>query len=234
MYTGALYNSFVTSITGIVSLTVFFQLQKLRKKKETRYSKGIDYFLLLYGLLWILVALRIFFDWLGRLDLDMFIWNWFTGPMTYIHIIPGVFYFGWSLFKRKTYHHLFIGLLIFGIFLSIYTFFKYGSIPGMLTYWGTKPVANKLTQKVFISGVFFPILLTILTDFSRRLKNWIKTKNAIEKQLLGFSLAFLIYASVAIFDALAIARGWTLLLIRIGIMLSALIFYLSATVETED
>lgn len=164
----------------------------------------------------------------------MFIWNWFTGPMTYIHIIPGVFYFGWSLFKRKTYRHLFITSILCGIFLSVYTFFKYGSIPGILTYWGTKPVANELTQKVFICSVFFPVLLAIFTDFFRRLKNWIKTKSAVEKQLFGFGLAFLIYASTAIFDALAIARGWTLLLIRIGIMLSALIFYLSATIETED
>ncbi|MBM3250964.1 MAG: hypothetical protein FJZ07_01900 [Candidatus Nealsonbacteria bacterium] len=234
MYTGALYNSFVTFIAGIVSLIVFFQLGRLRKKREIRYSRGVDYFLLLYGLLWIFVGIRVFFDWLGLLDLDMFIWDWFTGPMTYIHIVPGFFYFAWSLFKRKGARYLFIGSLIFGTILCLYTFFRYGSIPGELTYWGTKPVANELTQKVFILSVFLPILLAILTDFFRRLKRWLKTKNIVEKQIFGFNAAFLIYASIAIFDALALAPGWKLLLVRIGVMISALIFYLSANIETED
>jgi len=85
----------------------------------------------------------------------MLIWNWFTGPMTYIHIAPAAFYFGWSLFAKRRSRILFIVSLNLGILLSLFTFYKYGSIPGVMTYWGTKPVANRLTQKVFLCAVFF-------------------------------------------------------------------------------
>lgn len=234
MYVGMLYNTFVCLVTGFTALVVFWLLQKIRREKKREYSEGLDYFSLLLGLIWILVGARIFFAWLNRPDLDAFVFQWFTGPLTYIHIIPLFYYFGWSFFRTKKSQLLFGGFFTLMSLLTVFTLFRYGFTPGEVTYWGTDPIPNVLTNKLFTYGVFLPAFLFIITDFIRRLRNWRRTGDPVERQLFGFTFGLLIYALIGIFDALAIAQGWLMLLSRIGIMLAPLIFYLSATGGLEE
>lgn len=235
MHTGMLYNTFVCFVVGVGALIVFWQLRKVKKRKKKRgYSEGIDYFLLLYGLLWIFVGVRILFAWLGRPDLDMFVWRWFSGPMTYIHLVPLSYYFTHLFFKKR---RLVIGFDIVIALIAIvvlFTFFRYGSTAGEMTYWGTDPTPNDLTNKLFTYLQFLPVLLCVVADLIRRLRNWRRTGSPTERQLFGINLGLLIYAFAGIFDGLGLAQNWTLLLVRIGIMVSALVIYLSATSVQEE
>lgn len=234
MYVGMLYNTFVCLVSGITSLVVFLLLRKTRKKKKREYSEGLDYFVLLLGLLWVFVGLRIFFAWLDKPDLDLFVFRWFSGPLTYLHLIPLFYYFGWSLFKNKKIRLLSNIFFTSVALLTVFTFFKYGLMPGEVTYWGTDPIPNPLTNKLFVYGLFLPTFLFIIIDFIRRLRAWRRTGDPTERQLFGFTFGLSIYALIGVFDALAAVQDWRLLLFRIGIMVAPLIFYLSATWETEE
>lgn len=234
MYTGMLYNTFVCLVTGFTSLMVFWLLRKIRKQRRKEYSQGLDYFLLFLGLLWILVGTRIFFAWSGRRDLDVFIFRWFTGPLTYIHLIPLFYYFGWSLFKDKKIRLLFSGFFTVIALATVFTLFRYGLDPGELTYWGTDPIPNSLTNKLFTYGLFFPAFLLITVELVRRFRSWRRAGDPTERELFGFASGLLTYALIGVFDALAAAQGWIMLLLRIGIMLAPLIFYLSATWGREE
>ena len=78
-----------------------------RKEMVKKYSQGLDYFSLLLGLLWIFVGLRNLFAWLNLPDLDVFVFRWFSGPLTYLHLIPLFYYFGWSFFRNTKVRLLF-------------------------------------------------------------------------------------------------------------------------------
>lgn len=234
MSIGILYNTFVCLVIGIAGLVVFFLLQKNRKKMEKKYSQGLDYFSLLLGLLWIFVGLRNFFAWLNLPDLDIFVFRWFSGPLTYLHLIPLFYYFGWSFFRNTKIRFLFNCISTLLVLFVVFTFFNYGFSPGELTSWGTDPEPNSLTNQLFIFSLFLPVFVFMVIEFIRRLRNWRRTRDVIERQLFGFSSGFLIYAVMGIFDALGIVQGWLVLLIRIGVMFAPLTFYFFATLGSEE
>ena len=234
MSVGILYNTFVCLVIGITSLVVFSLLQKNRRERVKQYSQGLDYFTLLLGLLWIFVGLRNFFAWLDLLGLDMFVFRWFSGPLTYLHLIPLFSYFGWSFFKNDKLRFFFNAVSTSVVLIVVYTFFAYGFSFGEMTSWGTDPEPNSLTNKLFLFCLFLPVFLLMIIEFIRRLKNWRRTKDPIERQLFGFSLGLLIYAIMGIFDALGVVQGWLVLLIRIGVMFAPLTFYFFATLSPEE
>jgi len=234
MNVGILYNTFVCLVIGIASLVVFFLLQEARKKRVKQYSQGLDYFSLLLGFLWIFVGLRNFFAWLNLMTLDMFVFRWFSGPLTYLHLIPLFYYFGWSFFKNKKVRFLFNTLSTAMVLIVVLTFFIYGFSFGKMTSWGTDPEPNSLTNKLFIFCLFLPVFLLMIIEFIRRLRNWKRTRDPMEKQLFGFNLGLLIYAIMGIFDALGIIEGWLVLLVRIGVMFAPLTFYFFASLGSEE
>ena len=230
MFVGVLYNTVVCFIITIVSLLVFKHLRAMRKEKPRIYSEGLDYFCLTLGLLWFFVGLRTFFVWLGYLGLDEFIFKWFSGPLTYFHIIPLFFYFGWSFFKDKRTISTSFGLLFTVLTIAvIFTFYQYGFTRGEVTYGGTDFTPNERTNKLFTYGIFLPLLVCMIVEFLKRVGEWRRTKDITQRQLFGFSVGFLIYALMGIFDALGIAQDWLILLVRIGVMLSPLTFYIFTT-----
>ncbi len=230
MYIGTLYNVLVCFIAGLSGILVFFKLQALREEEEQRYSRGLDYFLLSFGVLWILVGVRNFFFWAGYGALDTLIWKWIVGPLTYLHLLPLFYFYGWSFFDRhRALYVLFVGTFTVITFFTVGVFFAYGFELSEMTYWGTKYDANPLTHSIFTYGIFIPALFCVFFDVLRRFKAWKEKKFFANKRLFAFNIGLLIYALVAVFDGLAIARGETLLLVRIGIMVSALIIYFFAT-----
>ena len=233
MYVGMLVNVIVCFIVGIANLAAFWMLRGIRKKQKLKYSQGIDYFVLFLGLLWPLVGIRIFFAYLGRPDLDIFMWKWFTGPMTYLHPLPLFAYFSWLFFRNSKIRFLFNSFFVLTTLFTIFTFFKYGFTVGEITFFGTKPVSNDLTHKIFTFGIFLPLITCAIIDFFKRLRSWIKNKDLLGKQLFGFSIAILLYGTVGAFEGLSLVKGWTMLLTRLVIMVSALVFYLSASEKTE-
>lgn len=230
---GILYNVLVCFTTSITSLTVFFLLRKRRKEKEVKYSQGIDYFCLFLGLLWLFVSLGAFFVWLGYLELDVQAFQWFSGPLIYLHLLPVFHYFGQIFFKGKKICPFFVGAFYIVTALILFAFFKGGVVAGEITYWGRDVKSNALANEIFSYAIFVPGFLCVLIDFFRRIGQWKKTNILIEKQLFGFSFGLLLYCLFGIFDATGLAQGWILLFSRIGIMLVPLIFYLSATWETD-
>jgi len=230
---GILYNILVCFITSMASLTVFFLLRKRRKEKEVKYSQGIDYFCLFLGLLWFFVSLGASFVWLGYLELDIQTFQWFSGPLIYLHLLPVFHYFGQVFFKGKKTSPIFVGTFYIITALVLFAFFKGGVVAGEITYWGRDVKSNVLANQIFSYGIFIPGFLCVLIDFFRRIRQWKKTNILIEKQLFGFSSGLLVYCITGIFDATGLAQGWLLLLSRIGIMLVPLIFYLSAIWETD-
>ncbi len=230
---GVLYNVLVCFITSITSFTVFFLLKKRRKEKDVKYSQGIDYFCLSLGLLWLFVSLRAFFIWSGYLNLDSQVFQWLSGPLTYLHLLPVFHYLGWNFFKGKKIYPFFVGVFYLLTALTLFAFFNGEIIIGEVTYWGREIEPNALANKFFSYGIFVPAFLCILIDFFRRITRWKKTNILTEKQLFGFSFGLLLYCLFGVFDATGFAQGWVMLLLRIGIMLVPLLFYLSAIWESD-
>ncbi len=231
MYTSMLYNIFVCLVAGFSGIVVFAKIINVRKEKSVGYGRGVDYFLLSFGILWILVATRIFFVWLGYPDLDWAMWRYVVGPLTYIHILPLFYFYGSLFFNKKQYRIIFSSIFSIITLFAVAALFMHGFELAETTYWGTKYNANELTHQIFTYGMFVPALICVVTELLRRALIYRKGKKFSDKQLLGINSALLIYALVAVFDGLAIASGWTLLLVRIGIMVSALIIYFFITEE---
>ncbi len=231
MYTSMLYNIFVCFVAGFSGLFVFTRIISIRKEKEVNYSRGVDYFLLSFGILWTLVGIRILFVWLDYPELDRAMWHYIVGPLTYIHILPLFFFYGSLFFIKKKYRILFSSFFSVVTLFAVGALFLYGFELAEMTYWGTKYNANDITHKIFTYGMFIPALFCVFTEFFRRAKIYRNERRFDDRQLLGINTALLIYALVAVFDGLAIASGWTLLLVRIGIMVSALIIYFYITEE---
>jgi len=222
-------------MAGGSGLLVAFNLFKIRKEKRVFWSKGLDYFLLLFGMLWILVGVRNIFFLAGYQEMDKIMWGLVVGPLTYFHILPLFYFYGWSFFRRKNiYRFLFYALFSIITALAIIILFINGFELAEMTRWGTKYDANPITHNIFTYGIFIPALLCVSYEIRRRIHTWRATNSFYEKQLLAFNIGILLYAVVAVFDGLAIAKGATLLLVRVGIMVSALIIYYFATEEVED
>lgn len=231
---------FVDLISGLAPFLVFLRLQQDLKSMEGGQRKQafryLSYFVGLYGILRILAAARGFFVFLGRQkDLGMMVWNWGTGPLTYLHLVPLAFFYGISFFpEKKNLKFLYTGLITVFITATLFTHFWYPSTPGEITDWGTRPKPYPLTKEMFSYLIFIPFTLSCLIDFFRRLNNWKQKKDPKEKQLFDINFGVLIYAVTGVFDALAIAEGWAFLLVRIGVMTSALVFYLAITSKPEE
>ncbi len=231
---GILYNAFVCFITGITSTGVFYSLSRKRRGKTLPYSRGLDYFCLFLGLIWILIGIRALFTWFGLEAANIFIYEWFIGPLTYLHLLPAFFYFSWSFFgNEKTKGLIFKGIFIAIAAAAICAFYLYGFSPTELTYWGNNIVPNKIANTIFNIGIFLPGLIFIVSEIIRRYRNFKKTGEHLEKQLLGFALGFLIYAVVGIFEALIFTQGWKILLIRTLMMLAPITFYFFSTLNGE-
>ncbi len=227
MYTGILYNAFVCWVSGLTGLIVFKLMQDVRKRKKVEYSQGLDYFSLLLGLVWVFVGTRNLFTWLNLPEVEIFVYKWFVGPLTYLHLVPAFYYIGWSFFRDKKVLRILFNLFFdFMILIAVFTLFKYGFSRPEPTYWGNNIVPNEVSRKILTYTLFAPAFLFVIIEFFRRLVRWRKTKNSMEFQLFGFSLGFLIYAVAGVIDALGIVSEWFMLLSRIGIMFVSLTFYL--------
>ncbi len=232
---GMIYNASICFITGFTALVVFRLLLKARKEKGKEFIKLVNYFTLLFGMVWILTGLGVIFVWMGRPELDVFFFKWFAGPLIYIHIIPAFYYFSWSFFgDRKKIKLLFNILFTSVVIFTVFTFWKYGFSASEVTYWGRTLVPNRITNDIFTGAIFIPTFLFIIVELVRRFRNWERTGVYRERQMLGFNVGFLVYALAGFFDALAEAQGWLMLLARIGSMLPPLIFYLSAIWDEEQ
>ncbi|MBD3208076.1 MAG: hypothetical protein GF370_01300 [Candidatus Nealsonbacteria bacterium] len=232
MEIGILYNIFVCFISGFTGLAVFYFLQKRRKKEKIKYSQGLDYFSLFLGLVWILAGIRNIFVLIGRPDLNVFFSRWISEPLLYIHILPALYYFGWSFFQNnKKVGLLFDGFFTITVTAAVITCLIYGVIPGEITPWGMKNKPNPITDKIFTFGVFLPGAIIIIIEFLRRVNRLRKDKSRQEKQLFGFSLGFLIYVSTGALEVLVFSQDWLMLLARVAIMVAPLTFYWSATWE---
>ena len=232
MYTGEAYNVFLCFVISLTSLIVFFNLRKIRKNRKVEYSEGLDYFTLSLGLLWGIIGIRKIFNLFDRPDLNIFLFQWVSGPLNYIHLLPAFNYLGWNFFKeKKKIRLLFNGFFALMIFLTVLAFFKYEIITGELGYWGSHHEANKAVGRLFIFTIFLPALICILIEFVKWFRKWRQTGNPTDRQLLGFSIGFLIYAITGAIDTLGIFKGWAVLLVRVGMMLAPLTFYLSAAWE---
>lgn len=234
MYIGMLYNVFICLVSGFSGIIVFILLQRLRKKEKREYSKMLDYTILAFGFLWISSGLRILFLWFGRPDLNLFIATWFTIPMMYIHIALAFFYSTWALFKNKKIRLVFNGFFIFIVLVALFVLFKYKPVGGEISYWGTKSITSSLSDSLYIYGMFPLTFILLVIGFFRRLKIWRKTKNLVDRQLLGIHGSIIAYGSIAVFEGLSLLKNWTLLLVRIGIMICIFSVYLFATSDTKE
>jgi hypothetical protein len=234
MYIGILYNSFICLISGFTGIIVFILLQRLRRKEKREYSQMLDYAVLAFGLLWLFSGLRNFLLWLNRPDLDLFIWTWFVNPLLYIHIAIFFFYTSWVLFRNKKIRFILNGIITFTILVTLFTFLKYKHTAGEITYWGTEPIINTLTNTLYIYTIFLPVFILVLIGFLKQLRIWTKTKNPVDKQLLGIHASISAYGFIAVLDSLSFLQSWTLILVRIGIMMCIFSLYLFATSDTRE
>jgi len=225
---GILYSTFVCVVAGITGVIVFFLIRRERKKRKVEYSRNLDYFCLLSGLTWFFVGARSLFTWLNMPEVEIFIYRWFIGPLTFIHLIPAFYYVAWSFFEDKKIIIFFRTVFVLFALLGIIFLFKDGFVMPEPDYWGNSISMKETSENVLIYALFIPGFLFIIIEFIRRLRRWLKTKNPKERQLFGFALGLFIYAITATIDALAMALGWLMVLARTGVMLSSLTIYFFA------
>ncbi|MBD3208280.1 MAG: hypothetical protein GF370_02425 [Candidatus Nealsonbacteria bacterium] len=227
----------VDLVAGLAPVLVFLRLQESIKKRKQRKDqfRYLSCFVGLYGVLRLLAALRGAFVFVGRQqDLGMLVWNWGTGPLTYLHLVPLTVFYGMSFFPRKkSWRNLYIEFILLFVAITVVTHFAYPSTPGEITSWGTRPEPHPITEKLFTFTIFFPLTLSCIVDLFRRIRRWMKNKALVDRQLVWVNSGILIYAFSGFFDALALAKGWAFLAARIGIMISALVIYVGATWELE-
>ena len=231
---GIYLNILVVFLGGSIALSVFSKIRRLREIRERSYSKGLDYFLLTFGILWISVAIRNLFFVLRYPEWDRWFWAWVTGPLTYFHILPLFFFFGWAFFKdRRGLNLAFKGFFSLAIILAVAFLFLFG-FETVATEWGTKHDANPYTDAVFTFAVYLPILILVICFLVQRFMIWGKTHALFDRQMFGFAIGFLVYALIAVLDGLALVVGYGLILVRIaGTLLPSLIFYYYVTEEMK-
>ncbi|MBD3208039.1 MAG: hypothetical protein GF370_01110 [Candidatus Nealsonbacteria bacterium] len=231
---GALYSTFVCLLVGMVSLAVFYSLRKKRKKKQLEYSVALDYFSLLLGLLWATIGIGTFLAWLGNPQYHTFLYKWIIGPLTYLHLLPALYYLTWSLFdKRRAVKKALNGLFTILALVALVSHFAFGFDRVGVTYWGTKHKINSTTQAIFTFGLFIPGFSFIAWEAIRRFRKMKESGSFKQKQLFGLSLGLLAYTIAGLFETMVFNHGWLILLGRVGIMIGPLIFYFFATLEGD-
>jgi len=233
MNTGILYNTFVCFVIGGTGLAVFYFLRKARREQEVGYNQSLDCFALFLGLIWVAIGARALFTWLELPVYDIWVYKWIIGPLTFLHLLPAFYYFGWSFFPDKKKRWFFEGCFTLISLVAVAAFYRHGFSSPQLTYWGNNIVPNLVANNIFTFGMFVPGLLCIIVEVVRRYKKWKATGSFLEKKLLGFGIGFLAYAVAGIFETLIFTTGWRILLARIGIMVALLAFYLFATLEKD-
>lgn len=230
--TGIIYNSFVCFVMGFTGIMVFYLLQKKRKEESFDYHPGLDYFSLSLGMVWVMVGTRFFLMWLGEYEIALNLFKWVISPLSYLHLLPIFYYFGWSFFKdQKKIHFLFNTIFTIIAVSVVVSLFVFGFVEPEKDYWGSKIRSKEITTQLFAFGIFVPGLLCILIELVRRYRKWRETNSLLEKRLFGFSMGFLVYALTGLFEIIVFQEGWQVLLVRIGIMVAPFIFYFSATLE---
>lgn len=232
-YIGILYSVFVCLTAGIVSLLVFHALVKKKREIKESYHLGLIYFCLMLGLLWISVGLGALFTYLGKVELRMIVHNILIGPLTYLHVLPIFYYFGWSFFPRNSkMKFLFdvVGTIL--VLTALFSHFKYGSERLELGYWGDNMVPHKITSQIFTFGVCLPAFLSIIVELIKRYRRWQKDKSLINKKLFGLSLGLLSYAVTGVLESQVFTEGWPLVMARVGVMIAPLILYFSFSIES--
>ncbi|MBD3207842.1 MAG: hypothetical protein GF370_00080 [Candidatus Nealsonbacteria bacterium] len=225
---GILYSTFVCVVAGITGVIVFFLIQRERKKREIEYSQNLDYFCFLSGLTWFFVGARSLFTWLNMPEVEIFIYQWLIGPLTFIHLIPAFYYVAWSFFEDRKVIIFFRTIFVLIALMGIVFLFKDGFVMPEPDYWGNSISMKETSENILIYALFIPGFLFIIIELIRRLRRWVKTKNPKERQLFGFALGLFIYAITATIDALAMALGWLMVLARTGVMFSSLTIYFFA------
>jgi len=230
--TGIIYNSFVCFVTGLTGIVVFYLLQKKRKEGKFDYHPGLDYFSLSLGVVWVLVGTRFLFLWLGEYEMALDLFKWVISPLSYLHLLPIFYYFGWSFFKDdKNKRFLFNAVFTIIAVSVVISLFVFGFVEPEKGYWGSKIRSKEITTQLFAIGIFIPGTILILLELVRRYRKWKENNSLLDKRLFGFSLGFLVYALTGLFEVIIFQEGWQVLLVRIGIMVAPFIFYFSATLE---
>ncbi len=240
--TGVLFNIFACLVAGISGLMVFSRISKLRRSPvPTDYGRGLDYFLLAFGVLWLLVALRLTFFWFSEglgweffASWDQFIWGWIVGPLTYIHVLPLFFFFAWSFFGYQSHwYRIFVSIFAFTTLVTVVSLFIWEFELQEASNWGSKYDAHIYTHLLFTVTMYLPVVVCIVIDLIRRYKRWARNGSLTELQLAGFNGGILFFAAIAVSDGLALAEGPFMIPVRMGIMVSALIIYYFATLQEE-
>lgn len=229
---GILYSVFVCLTTGLTSVGVFYLLSQ--KKEEEKVHPAISYFCLLLGLLWISVGLGALFTFLDRIDLRLAVHNFLIGPLTYLHVLPTFYYFGWSFFsKRKKVRLGFYFISTILVLASLFSHFIYEPERIELGYWGDNIVPHPITSNLFTFAVCLPAFVAIFIELIKRYREWQEEKTMINKRNFGFSLGFLAYAVTGVLESQVFTQGWPLLLARIGVMIAPLVFFFFSSLEEE-
>ncbi len=235
MHTGVLFNVLVCFISGLIGFLIYRKIQQLRNRNKISFNKGLDYFLLFFGILWFFAGLRSLLFWLGYDFMAEFVWQWIVGPLTYIHAVPIFYFYGSIFFKNSNKLYLaFVGFFTLMTIITVLSFFVYGFNPVETSYWGSKYNANSITDSLFSYGIFLPAFLCLLYESIKRINIHKKSNDFYDKQLIGINLGIFIYMTIAIFDGLALAKDWLLLFVRIIIMVSALTIYFFVTEQKDD
>jgi hypothetical protein len=215
--TGMLYNAFVCLalfVCGILTSRAIW-----RRRRDQSGFMFFSLFWFLMGVMWGFVGIRTIFAWAGKYEIDKFIFSIVTIFMI-LHLWALVSYLSIALFKKGIISRWLI--LTFTVLSILYLSLFFGGEVhmGSITYWASEWVPPKGANLLF-GCTIFPLL--VVEAVSVLLKNLYKKESSI----ILSSIAISIYIWAGVMDALGALVGWRLLGVRVLMMISSLMAYIS-------
>ena len=211
---------FIVSFAAMSVVVLFFR----KSAKDPDISSAAWFWALMSGL-WFFAGLRQIFFAAGNLDVDRGLF-FVTQIFVPIHLIPAAYNLTYKVFtSKKTSSRVSIFYMLLSM-VFVYLLLRYGVSGPIVSQWGSKYApSNYIFSMLMIP--YIPLVFLILFDLGRRVFIWFKHRVIIDLDKFFMTLSFFVYAISGILDEKGAVVGWQLMLIRIFLVASVLLAYLS-------
>ena len=217
------YNIFICLSIGIIGLLNLLQIYKKYYDNREAVLYALAWFF--GGMLWLTVGIGAVLNWLG---LDLWELRLYYLAQLFVALnISFIFFFLFDRIFRNDKIGKFLFMAYAGASFAYFLFILiYGFDGPYQTNFASEYVPNivsaSIFKVVFGSGIIFLIYAFLYEPF-----RWYKYKKVIKPYRFFSMLALVIYAMAGYFEELGLYENWHLFLIRLLLLTSMLIAYLS-------
>lgn len=222
MHTGMILNAFVSWFISFAALFASFSL--FGKSRGKRIILAFALFWLTVGIVWFLAGLRLWFAWRGLFDIDRLIF-FITQIFVLFHFLSVPYFAARQYFVNKKINLAIVALFTLIVGVAIFFLFKEGIEEKGITFFASKYSPNKITWTLFVT-MFALIWISLLIRVGKELFFYLR-KIPVSQPFLLANLSILLYGTIGFFDERGLIAGWALVFLRLILIISAILAYLS-------